>query len=235
MRGDARALPIAGESVHAVVTSPPYNVGIGYEAYDDTAPWPQYETLAAESAREIARVLVPGGRAWVNVMPAVPLDDGTRYDLSGCWHSALTAAGLRYRDTVIWVQDSHDGGCAWGSWGSPSAPNLRGGYEVILSFFKGEWRRQVPEQKGYRDPTVSDWPSLTRNVWTIRPARRKADAPAPFPDELASRCIRLSTFPGEVVLDPFSGSGVTARCAHALGRWGIGVDLGSTPQPAIFD
>ena len=65
---------------------------------------------------------------------------------------------------------------------------------------------------------------LVRNVWTMRPERRRDDAPAPFPLALPARAIRLSTWPGELVVDPFAGSGTTMRAAEELGRPALGFD-----------
>jgi modification methylase len=221
--GDARKLPIGDESIHCVVTSPPYGVGISYDEYLDVAPTNGlYQDLIDQSTREIARVLVPGGRAWINIMPSVPLaDSAVRFPLHEAWGQALRDAGLTYRDTVIWIQDAYDGGCGWGSWRKPSAPNLRGAYEVILCYFKPPYRRETPPAwKGWSDDSdesSGSWQDLTRNVWSMRPAR--------LPVELPERCIRLSTWPGEVVLDPFAGSGTTVEAARRLDRVGLGFDI----------
>lgn len=235
LKGDARELPLEDESVACIVTSPPYNVGVEYEGYKDAIDWNEYYLFAQDSAREMSRVLVPGGRLWLNVMPTVPIEGAaTRMPLQQLWMDAIDDlhSALEYRDTVVWVQDSFDGACGWGSWKRPSAPNLRGGYEVILSYFKPPYKRTAPE--GYEKWTddfaddvneESRWQDLCRNVWTMRPQRRRAGAPAPFPPELPARCIRLSTWPGETVLDPFVGSGTTVEVAEALGRIGIGVDV----------
>jgi site-specific DNA-methyltransferase (adenine-specific) len=236
--GDARHLELPSESVAAAITSPPYNAGVAYEGYDDRIPWPDYLDLISGSCLEMARVLVPSGRVWLNVMRTAPEwtaapelmgagrkgHDVGRLDLSTAWARGLEIAGLNYRDTVVWVQDSHDAACAWGSWRTPSAPNLRGGYEVVLVFHKGSWKRTPPRgQEDYRDD-LPGWEDLCRNVWKIPPEPRN-NHPAPFPAELARRCIRLSTWPGETVLDPFCGSGTTLRAARELGRESIGVDI----------
>ena len=230
-RGHAGALQLPGESVHCVVTSPPYNCGIEYVGYNDSEPWNRYVLdLVHPAANEIARVLVPGGRAWVNVPTNGPADEnGRRMNVAHAWEGALYGAGLKYRDTIVWKQDAHDGGTQWGSWLRPSAPNLRGEYEVILCFFKGNWTRDRPSDVssnyiGPRHALGGDWTDLCRNVWTL-PSIRSKFSPAPFPIELPARAIRLSTWPGEVVLDPFGGSGTTAEAADILGRVGISIDV----------
>lgn len=236
--GDARRLELPDESVACVITSPPYNAGVAYEGYEDRIPWVDYLALIGSSCLEMARVLVSGGRVWLNVMRTAPewaqdpslMNSGRsghdvgRCDLSVPWARGLEIAGLHYRDTVVWEQDAYDAGCSWGSWRMPSAPNLRGAYEVVLVFHKGPWKRTPPAgMENWRDE-LPGWEDLCRNVWKIPPEPRN-DHPAPFPPELARRCIRLSTWPGETVLDPFCGSGTTLRAARDLGRESIGVDI----------
>lgn len=232
--GDARALPLEDESVACVVTSPPYNASIAYEGYDDSIDWDEYIALANDACQEMFRVLVSGGRAWINVVSSVPVvpKSEARVNLGALWANAATMSGFHHRDVVIWRKDmGYGGSCAWGSWQSPSAPNLRGLHEVVLSVYKDTWKRKAPDQyDGWRDNDgiETPWPELASNVWLIRPQpgqERDHDHPAPFPIELPKRCIRLSTWPGETVLDPFAGSGTTLRAAHELQRNPVGFDV----------
>jgi DNA modification methylase len=235
-------MPIRSGSAACIVTSPPYNVAAGYDGYRDRMPWPAYWDLVHRSCREMARVLVDGGRVWLNVMRAEPdhatgpRDGGSRrgnghtrarVDLARVWAEGLERAGFAYRETVVWAQDAWDGGCSWGSWRMPSAPNLRGEYEVVLVYHKGPWKRSAPVGLARWRDELPGWEDCCRNVWRIPPARF-FEHPAVFPEELARRCIRLSTWPGERIIDPFCGSGTTLRAARDLGRRGIGVDLSET-------
>lgn len=241
IEGDATNLIFPDESIDCIVTSPPYNVGVPYDGYKDFINWVDYRGMAQDAAREMERVLVDGGRVWVNIPPAVPEQpNGNLYRQcpQHIWHQALGMAGFTYRDTIVWRQDSHDGACAWGSWKRPSAPNLRGCWEAVLSFFKGPYKRTPPEGfESWEDDAVAmtQWPELVRNVWDIQPERGSKYGPAPFPLELPVRCIRLSTWPGEVVLDPFGGSGTTAKAADVLGRVGISVDISARQTAAAAD
>ena len=120
-------------------------------------------------------------------------------------------------------------GTAWGSWQSPSSPNLRGDYEVVTVACKDGWERQAPAgAEGWRD-TAGGWEApCARRSGTSPPSGHGTSArkahPAPFPVELARRCIRLSTWPGEYVLDPFAGTGSTLVAAAQLGRRAIGIE-----------
>lgn len=260
VQGDSRYLvdilrhhvPDAGfHGVPCIVGSPPYNVAIpNYPSgYPDHLPWAVYVAYARSWAKAIAACLCPGGRAWINVQPTVPRTPGEpggdRVNLQAIWWDALERAGLHYRDVVFWVQDSFDGACAWGSWCQPSAPNLRGGYEVILCFYKDRWSRKIPpEWRGRKQPREGpggDWVDLVRNVWKINPANpgtwyrkdpdggppaKRKNLPALYPIELPQRVIRLSTWPGEWVVDPWAGHCTTGYAADGLDRPSLMVDLG---------
>lgn len=235
---DVRSLVDVG-TVAAVATSPPYNVGVGYDVHDDTMPWEDYWRLVDSAAQFISLSLVDGGRVWVNVAPAVAeapnparhhsgrtskaRTSKARASLLVGWGNALTVHDLDPVDVVAWTSQ-RGSGTAWGSWQSPSAPNLRGDWEAVLLHCKGDWPRTPPPGlEGWKDE-LGGWPAHTSNVWQIRPESRDGH-PAPYPAELAARCIRLSTWPGETVLDPFMGSGSTLVAAKQLGRKAVGVEL----------
>jgi hypothetical protein len=144
--------------------------------------------------------------------------------LAQLWATGLAAAGLELVDQIAWTS-ARGAGTAWGSWQSPAAPNLRGDYEQVTGACRDGWERHPPPGlEGWRD-TVGGWPALCSTVWPIAPEPRTPGGhPAPFPLELARRCIRLSTWPGEVVLDPFAGTGTTLLAARQLGRRAIGIE-----------
>lgn len=225
--------------VAATVCSPPYNVAVDYADHDDTMAWEAYRDLAAGVAAGIAAVQ-PHGRTWVNVTPTVPTvpipagghsgrASNRRESLLAIWDTALRSNGHQPWDYVAWAIPGRGPGCAWGSWESPAAPNLRGEWEVVIAAHTGPtWARHTPDEFQRRKDTVGDWTSLTTNLWRIRPETRgprTGHHPAPFPTTLAARCIRLSSWPGEVVLDPFMGSGTTVLSARALGRRAVGIDV----------
>jgi DNA modification methylase len=230
---DVRDVRLDGVAA-AVVTSPPYNVGLDYHDADDALAWPDYWRLAADAAALIHRALVPGGRAWVNTAVSVPAPSivGTasgagkaRVMLAHRWATVLEAAGLVLVDQVAWCS-ARGAGTAWGSWASPAAPNLRGDYEAITVACRDGWERPAPTGLEQWRDAVGGWPALCSTVWNLAPAARVPGGhPAPFPVELARRCIRLSTWPGEVVLDPFAGTGTTLLAARQLGRRATGIEV----------
>lgn len=219
--------PVAPGSAAAVVFSPPYNAGIDYDgdASGDQMPWDEYEWMAFGVMHQASVALMDGGRCWVNVVPTVPAGrtSAGRVSLQQVWIDAASDAGLNYRDTVAWTTPGKGPGCAWGSYQTPSAPNLRGEWEAVLVFHAGPWERETPpEFKGWEDGE-GQWPRLASNVWTIQPEADRTH-PAPFPVELPRRCIRLSSWPGELIIDPFAGSGTTLVAAQQLGRRALGIE-----------
>ncbi|MFQ6134757.1 MAG: DNA-methyltransferase [Nitrososphaerales archaeon] len=206
-------------SVHLMVTSPPYNVG---KEYDEDFTLDEYRDLLKRVFKEVYRVLVPGGRACVDVAnlgrkPYIPLHSWIIQD--------MLEIGFLMRGEAIWDKGSSAAAStAWGSWCSASNPTLRDVHEYILVFSKDAFSRKLKERKS--DITREEFLELTKSVWSF-PAESatKVGHPAPFPVELPLRLIKLYTFEKEVILDPFIGSGTTAIAALQTNRSYVGYDI----------
>jgi site-specific DNA-methyltransferase (adenine-specific) len=216
----AQMKEIPNQSLHLMVTSPPYNVT---KEYDEDLTLPAYLQLLKEVFTETYRVLVHGGRACVNIAnlgrrPYIPLSDHVS--------RLMIEIGFLMRGEIIWQKGAGAGvSMAWGSWKSAANPVLRDTHEYILVFSKGDFSRKKTPGK---ENTISreQFMEWTKSVWTINPeSARKVGHPAPFPVELPHRLIQLYTFTGDVVLDPFMGSGSTAIAALKSGRKLIGYDV----------
>lgn len=206
-------------SIHLMVTSPPYNAS---KEYDDDLSLEEYLAMLQQVWQETYRVLVPGGRACINVAnlgrkPYIPLHT---YIIEQCLQT-----GFLMRGEIIWNKaSSASPSTAWGSWMSAANPVLRDVHEYILVFSKHTFSRR----RGEREDTIAreDFLEWTKSVWNF-PAvsAKKIGHPAPFPEELPHRLIQLYTFSGENVLDPFAGSGTTCLAALADGRGYAGYEI----------
>lgn len=234
--GDARDMAaIADNSTALVVTSPPYFAGKQYEEelQRDGVPasYLEYLAMLRDVFAECVRILEPGGRIAVNV---ANLGRRPYRSLSADVIGILTDdLGLLLRGEIVWVKaEGASGSCAWGSWRSATNPVLRDVTERIVVASKGRFdRARTPARRAAEGlPHAStlladDFTSATLDVWSIPPeSAQRVGHPAPFPVELPEQLIRLYTYAGDLVVDPFMGSGTTLVAAARTGRRYAGYD-----------
>ncbi len=214
---------IPSNSIHLMITSPPYNVS---KDYDEDLSLEEYLNLLKSAFTETYRVLVNGGRACINVAnlgrkPYIPLSDYIS--------KIMIDIGYNMRGEIIWNKAaSASPSTAWGSWQSASNPTLRDVHEYILIFSKGEYKRiRKKDEMNSKINTISkeQFMEWTKSIWTMNAeSARRIGHPAPFPEELPFRLIQLFSFKNDIILDPFMGSGTTAVASLKSERKYIGFD-----------
>jgi site-specific DNA-methyltransferase (adenine-specific) len=236
--GDARDMDrwgqVADNSVALVVTSPPYFAGKEYEAVlgvgSVPADYDAYLGMLHDVFSQCFEKLEPGGRIAVNV---ANLGRKPYRSLSRDVIDLLERLGYLLRGEIIW-QKSHaaGGSCAWGTYQRPGNPVLRDVSERIIVASKGRFDRAIaPDERAAEGLphegtiTMDEFVDSTIDVWDIpTESATRVGHPAPFPVELPRRLIELYTYRGDLVLDPFMGSGSTAVAAVRTERHYVGFD-----------
>jgi len=241
-QGDARSLEfLPDQSVHLVVTSPPYWTLKKYASHkDQLGDIEDYEQFLTELDKvwaECYRVLVPGGRICCVVgdvcVPRKRIGRHFVMPLHADIQVRARKAKLDVLTPVLWhkiangVTEAEGNGA--GFYGKPYQPGavVKNDIEYILFLRKGgEYRKVNPLQKALSILTKDEMQRWWRSIWTdIRGASTRGGHPAPYPPALAERLIKMFSFAGDTVLDPFLGTGSTSVAAIGAGRNSIGVEL----------
>jgi modification methylase len=239
INADARDLSfLSDESIHLAVTSPPYwNLKRYNEHPDQLGHIEDYEAFLSELDkvwRHIFRILVPGGRLVCVVGDVCVSRKKFGRHLVFPLHSDISVScrkiGFDNLNPIIWHKISNatfevDNGCKF--LGKPYEPNaiIKNDIEFILMQRKpGGYRQPTEEQRALSKIRKQDFDSWFRQIWNITGAPTK-NHPAPFPLELASRLVRMFSFVGDTVLDPFCGTGTTMVAALRSGRNSVGIEV----------
>ncbi len=211
------------KSVDLIVTSPPYNLNINYQDHKDDMTLESYYDWCKLWIGECFRVLKDGGRFCLQIGCFQPQLNEPSYST---FTKLFQDSGFIFREFIIWNKNQIPKRTAWGSWMSPSNPRILPPFEMIINFHKTSPKIL---EKGQTDLTREEFIQWTNGLWVIAPeSAKKRNHPAPFPEEVAYRCIKMHSYVGGVILDPFNGSGTTTSVAKKLKRSYIGFDI--TPE-----
>ncbi|PAD67774.1 site-specific DNA-methyltransferase [Bacillus sp. 7586-K] len=240
INGDSRWMnEVENESVHLIITSPPYfdlkdygtdaQIGFGSKTYEE------YINNLNSVWEECIRVLVPGGKICINIMPILLSGDATKFNkrvtktvVSDIEAYMNSTDKMYHHSLYIWDKRKFARFSSFGSY--PYPPNMFSTYpyEWITVFSKEGDREKVSKEiKEKSKVSKEEWMNWAINsIWDFSPAKATLEKhPAPFPDELPKRLMKLYSFYGDTVLDPFMGSGTTLKVARQLGRKGIGYEI----------
>ena len=205
-----------------IVTSPPYNVGIEYNSNDDTIDYSQY--------LQFSRLWMKNCYDWSNDEARfclnIPLDKnkGGEHSVGADLTKIAQEVGWKYKFTIIWNEGNISRRTAWGSWKSASAPSVIAPVELIAVFYKHQWKKTHGSKLS--DISKEEFIDWTNGIWTFNgESKKRIGHPAPFPKELPYRCIKLFSYVGDTVFDPFAGSGTTLLVARDTNRIGVGIEL----------
>lgn len=208
--------------VDLVVTSPPYNCGIKYDSYEDRIDLDQYYTWSKEWMSQIFRVLKRDGRCCINHYLSMGDSQKRHAPLMTLNEIAVKEIGFKHHGLALWMDKTLSNKTAWGSWLSASAPYVSSPIEGILILYKEVWKKE--KVGGVSDISKEDFIMGCRGMWDFATDRKRLTM-ATFPEELPKLCIQLFSYVGDLVLDPFSGSGTTATVAKRIYRDYIGIEL----------
>ena len=213
---------VDNNSIDLIITSPPYNVDLKYNAVLDNSSYGDYLKFTENWIEKCYRLAKTDGRFCLNI----PLDKnkGGQRSVLADITTIAKKIGWNYHSTIIWNEGNISRRTAWGSWLSASAPYVIAPVEAIVILYKNSWKKIEKKESSIERNEFIEW---TNGLWTFNGQNKKGAGghPAAFPIELPKRCIKLFSFIGDTVLDPFLGSGSTLLASYLTNRQCIGIEI----------
>jgi len=221
---------IDDNSIDMCVTSPPYNVGIKYDKWDDSMPIDSYFKFANDWLSELYRILKPDGRIALNIPYEINAKSSNsgRIFLVSEYHQIMKNLGYKFAGVVDLTEDQPHRVklTAWGSWLSPSAPYIYNPKECVVIAYKDEWVKEVKGKSYFdgSDESKSEFKELVFAQWKYRAETRKLTE-ANFSLDIPEKSLKILSYENDIVIDPFVGSGTTAISCINLNRRYIGFEI----------
>lgn len=219
---------ISNNSLNLIITSPPYNVklgskkhhkSIGYDVYIDDKPYSEYILWLESIFSTLYCKLTVGGRVVINIGDGKNGAIPTSSDII----QFMKNIGYLCFAHIIWNKNQTNPRTAWGSWLSPKQPSFPTPFEHILVFSKESLNLN---RKGETDLTREEFVKFSLGLWSFPGiSKKKTGHPASFPEELPYRCIKMFSYIGDIIYDPFAGIGTTLKVADNLKRLSIGSEI----------
>jgi len=220
---------ICDNSINLVITSPPYNVNLGnnkynknpYDLYNDNKEHHEYVKWLKNIFQKMYNKLVIGGRICINIGDGKNGGVATSSDIIQFMCKDIGYIPMTH---IIWDKGQIGNRTSWGSFLSPSSPSFPTPFEHILIFCK-ESKKLL--KKGISDLTKEEFINWSLALWKFAPENRmkKIGHPGMFPEELPRRLMKMLSYPGDLILDPFAGAGTTLKVAKDLNRNAIGFEI----------
>jgi len=241
---DARDMSeLVDDSVHMIVTSPPYFIGKEYEI---GITFKEHLENMEAVIKECARVIVPGGIIALNVADIVGFKEATESNntqiklMGHFYQSCMKKHKIYLTDEIIWSKR-----IAWRKISKTgqyyTADTVHTSYPIFnnwepIYIFRAKGERELPSEEIILKSklTKAAWGSFSDGVWKIEAVGSSEEHPCMYPDELVNRLIRMFSYVGETVLDPFLGSGTTVKVAREIERVGIGYEKELMYKPVIM-
>jgi len=242
---DAREMSeLPNETVHLIVSSPPYYVGMEFEV---GMTFKEHLENVEAVIKECARVIVPGGIIALNVADIVnfkesnaPSNNSQIKLMAHFYQSCMKKHKIYLTDEIIWAKriawsKLSDSGKSYKDDTVHTSYSIYSTWEPIY-IFRAKGERELPSEEIILKSklTREQWISYVNGVWKIEPVRNTDGHPCMYPDELVNRLIRMFSYVGDTVLDPFLGSGTTVKVARDLERVGIGYERELKYKPVIM-